>query len=230
MDAITLYAHTEIDAFVAWLTDYLRENHRHQLSRTTTLQFSHLPRITRLSSAKCTVVFGDSVLLTQPPARNLQGRPLSNDAVIFDLLQVQIDRLKVTASCHDDVIDYLVTLLRAAVKDFPEVVPDLRRAGVIEDVPTEPTQAERPKSHDEDAPKIGAPKLTELDDAQAEGKKEKLREYLRLILRTRDPQGKDVAAGMVGPARTTLNRYRRAWPEIEAEIKREIEAQKVRKV
>ena len=83
--------------------------------------------------------------------------------------------------------------------------------------------------HNADAPKIGAPRLAELDDAQATAKKNKLREYLRLILRPRDPQKKDVAAGQVGLARTTLDRYRRTWPEIEAEVKQELGAHKVRK-
>ena len=90
----------------------------------------------------------------------------------------------------------------------------------------EPAQAKR----DKDAPKIGAPRLAELDDAQATVKKNKLREYLRLILRPRDPQKKDVAAGQVGLARTTLDRYRRTWPEIETEVMQELGAHKVRKV
>jgi hypothetical protein len=85
-----------------------------------------------------------------------------------------------------------------------------------------------------DQPKIGAPKLSELDDGdpRVEVLKNELRQYLRYRL-AKHPKSQDEAAQLVGKGRTTLERYRETWPEIEVEIKKEIEAslaQKVRKV
>ncbi len=55
-----------------------------------------------------------------------------------------------------------------------------------------------------------------------------LRKYLRYYLE--NGNSRDEAAQLVGKARSTLERYRETWPEIEAEIKREIETRLVRKV
>ena len=142
------------------------------------------------------------------------------------------DRVLVTATnrWHHTEVDNAHNIRRSLGEDFVElasiwerVKAELIRLGLV--IEAEPAQVKR----DEDAPKIGAPRLAELDDAQATAKKNKFREYLRLILRPRDPQKKDVAAGQVGLARTTLDRYRRTWPEIEAEVKQELGAHKVRK-
>jgi hypothetical protein len=92
-------------------------------------------------------------------------------------------------------------------------------------------QSAQPTERAEDASKIGAPKLTELEDGdpRAESMKGDLRKYLRYHL-GRNHHTQTKAAQLVGKARTTLERYRKTWPEIEVEIKREIEGQKVRKV
>ena len=64
---------------------------------------------------------------------------------------------------------------------------------------------------------------------QAADKKSKLREYLSYIYY--ENRSQTFAADKVGPARTTLERYRDHWPEVETGVKAEIEAkaQKVRK-
>ena len=150
----------------------------------------------------------------------------------YIIVERVLDRVLVTAenTWHRTEADDAHNIRRSLVEDFSELAPiwekikaALIRFGLV--IEAEPAQVKR----DEDAPKIGAPRLAELDDAQATAKKNKLREYLRLILRPRDPQKKEVAAGQVGLARTTLDRYRRTWPEIEAEVKQELGAHKVRK-
>ena len=118
-------------------------------------------------------------------------------------------------------------------EDFAALAPiwervkaELNRLGLV--VKAQTAQVER----DEDAPKIGAPRLADLEDSdpRAIEKKAKLRKYLECIYR--DHLSLDFAAKRAEAARTTLERYRRdIWPEVETEVKAEIEAkaQKVRK-
>ena len=110
---------------------------------------------------------------------------------------------------------------------WESLISELGRLGWLAST-SEPAQAERTA----DAPKIGAPRLAELEDSdpRAIEKKAKLRKYLECIYR--DHLSLDFAAKRAEAARTTLERYRRdIWPEVETEVKAEIEAkaQKVRK-
>lgn len=114
----------------------------------------------------------------------------------------------------------LVHLLgQAYAVDMGELLTKLApRAGRV---PPAPAQAE---------PKRGAPKLTELDDAEAAEKKARLHQYLKLVLRPRNPLPQDAAAAQVAVARTTLERYRKTWPEVEAKVKAEMRAEQAQKV
>ena len=91
-----------------------------------------------------------------------------------------------------------------------------------------PAQAE----HDADAPKIGAPRLANLEkgDPRRKVMENELRKYFRYRLAI-PPKGADEAAQLVGKSRTTFERYRETWPEIEAEVQAELaaKADKVRK-
>ncbi len=82
-------------------------------------------------------------------------------------------------------------------------------------------------------PKIGAPRLADLEkgDPRREVMENELRKYLRYRLAI-PPKGADEAAQLVGKSRTTLERYRETWPEIEAEVQAELAAKayEVRKV
>lgn len=78
----------------------------------------------------------------------------------------------------------------------------------------------------EDAARRGAPRLDQREDRDI--MKEELREYLRMYII--QGQSQEVAASLTGKKRSTLERYRRTWPEIENEIRREAEERQARLV
>ena len=139
------------------------------------------------------------------------------------------DYVLVTATngWHHTEADDAHNIRRSLSEDFAALAPiwervkaELSRLGLV--IEAEPTQVKR----DEDASKIGATKLVERDpDApEIQARKRQLREYLERLLVKH--QSQRLAEQLMGISRSNLERWRRAFPEIEQEVRMTITERK----
>lgn len=205
----------ELDGFVNWLEDYIAD---HRLCKISDTELVFLRTVTR--SGRNVEVGGDFASASSPDDRPARW---ANSTVASFRATPTGDSIKLTVFLDvPGMLDYVSELCRSAIKDgvtqLPVEIRYLADGLRSETIGLAAGPAKR-----------GAPALAELDDAAAEVKKEKLREFLRLTLSPRAIK-REIAAQRAGVALSTLRRYERAWPEVVKEVEGEFAARKAQKV
>jgi hypothetical protein len=149
MKTITLHPSTDLDAFVAWLRVYVRDNPASAPTETGAFTLLNIPNLR--PGGEGAILAELMHIWTGPKGGIYDDGP----AIVFECIRLGPSRLQIAARCQQAAFDgYFVGLLAAMGAAWLEIEPDLRRAGLLSDPESAQTAEDAPKPW-ENIPDVG---------------------------------------------------------------------------